>query len=104
MSFRHLFAAALCVAAAPALADRIEVEPRTDHVTVFPQGASIRWNVDLAAAPAGTHQLILPGLPAGIDPSSLRIEAEGARVGSVSLQTGRPEPGSAEEQIGRAHV
>lgn len=97
MSFRHLFAAALCVAAAPALADRIEVEPRTDHVTVFPQGASIRWNVDLAAAPAGTHQLVLPGLPAGIDPSSLRIEAEGARVGSVSLQTGRPEPGSADE-------
>ncbi|RJL06065.1 DUF4139 domain-containing protein [Paracoccus siganidrum] len=97
MSFRHLFAATLCVAATPALADRIEAEPRTDHVTVFPQGASIRWNVDLAAAPAGTHQLVLPGLPAGIDPSSLRIEAEGARVGSVSLQTGRPEPGSADE-------
>ena len=97
MTFHRFLVAALCVAASPTLADRIEIQPRTDHVTIFPQGATIRWQVDLADAPQGRHELILPGLPQGMDPSALRIAAEGATNGSVALQTGRPHPGTAAE-------
>lgn len=106
MVFRIVLPVVFVLAAAPAVADRIEGQARVAHVTVFPQGAAIRWNVDLAAAP-GAHELILPDLPQGIDPSSLRIEAEGARIGAVALQSGRalpsdtPEPAAVTEARAR---
>ncbi|MBU3031096.1 DUF4139 domain-containing protein [Paracoccus marinaquae] len=96
MTVRIVFPVLFAVFAVPALAERIEGQARTEHVTVFPQGAAIRWQVDLEAA-AGTHELILPDLPQGLDPASLRVEAEGARIGSVSLQTARALPGEAPE-------
>lgn len=82
--------------AGPGFAEQIEIQPRTDHATVFPQGASVSWSVDIAADP-GTHQLILPGLPAGFDPATLRVAADGARIGAISLQSNRALPGSADE-------
>lgn len=96
MTIRIFFPVLFTIIAAPAWAERIEAQARTAHVTVFPQGASIRWQVDLTAAP-GTHELLLPDLPRGLDPSSLRIAADGARIGSVSVQTARALPGDAPE-------
>lgn len=93
--FRTYLTGLACLfAATPALAERIEAGLRTDHVTIFPQGAEIRWSVDVDA-PAGIHDLILPDLPQGLDPSSLRVSAEGAAIGSVALQSERALPGSA---------
>lgn len=96
MPARILYPLLLTLIAAPAMAERIETQPRTAHVTVFPTGAAIDWQVDLDVAP-GTHQLVLPGLPQGLDPSGLRLRAEGARIGAVSLQTDRALPDEAPE-------
>lgn len=96
MSARILSSVLFVLIAAPALAERIEMQPRTTHVTVFPQGAAIDWRIDLDAAP-GTHELVVPGLPQGLDPASLRLQADGAHIGAVSLQTTRALPGNAPE-------
>lgn len=90
---RNLLAALLCTCLTPAaaLADRIQAEAPVTRVTIFGEGAQITRTVTLAA-PAGRHEIILPGLPAGIDPNSLRISATGAELGSVALQQGRALP------------
>lgn len=77
--------------AAPALADRIQVQAPPSHVTLYPDGASVTRIVQVEL-PEGAHQLVLPGLPPGTDPASLRIIAEGARLGAVALQQGRALP------------
>lgn len=96
MSSRIALSILIAAIASPGLADRIEGQPRTDHVTVFPRGATIGWSIDVAA-PAGLHDLVLPGLPQSIDPASLRLSAEGARIGAFALQSERALPGSAPE-------
>lgn len=90
---RNLLAALLCtcLTAPAALADRIQADAPVTRVTIFGEGAQITRTVTLAA-PAGVHEVILPGLPAGIDPNSLRISATGATLGSVALQQGRALP------------
>lgn len=93
MFIRHLAALLCATAAMPALADRIDATARTTHVTVFPQGAAIDWRVDLTAEP-GRHEVILPDLPQGLDPSSLRLAATGARIGAFALQSDRALPGT----------
>ena len=84
---------ALCAPAwvTAASAAQIEATGRVSHVILYPQGAQVTRRLDLTAPP-GSHEVILPGLPEGIDPDSLRIAAEGARIGSVSLQQGRALP------------
>lgn len=76
----------------PALADRIEASAPVRAVTLYPWGAQVTRIVDLSA-PAGTHDIVIPGLPADIDPASLRVRAEGATLGAVSLQQSRTQPG-----------
>jgi uncharacterized protein (TIGR02231 family) len=48
-----------------------------DRVTVFPQGADITRTASFDL-PAGEHRIILAGLPAGIDPNSIRVEGDGS--------------------------
>jgi uncharacterized protein (TIGR02231 family) len=85
----RLFLAAL-VAAAPALADTIEVAAPVTAVTLYPQGATVTRTAAFTA-PAGTHELIVPGLPAGLAAEDLRVTApDGVSVGAVSLVSGRP--------------
>lgn len=107
MPFRFAFPILISAIAAPAMADRLEEQAQTSHVTVFPQGASVEWSVELSAAP-GKHELVLPNMPQGIDPNSLRVEAEGARVGAVAVQSSRALPGDAPESSAvtdaRSHV
>lgn len=83
--------AALC---SPAFADQIETAAPVREVTVFPWGASVTRSAELTV-PAGKHELVIPGLPEGTDPATLRVTADGAVLGAVSLQEGRALPSDA---------
>jgi uncharacterized protein (TIGR02231 family) len=81
------------VAFAPlALCAELALNSRIDAVTVFPDAAAIT-RLGEVKVPAGQHVLLLRGLPAAIDPASIRIEGrtEGAdtgalRIGSVDVR------------------
>jgi uncharacterized protein (TIGR02231 family) len=53
-----------------------------NHVTVFPQGADVTREATYDV-PAGEHRIILSGLPASIDPNSIRVEGDGS--GSLEI-------------------
>ncbi|NHF72125.1 mucoidy inhibitor MuiA family protein [Paracoccus xiamenensis] len=91
---RFLLSTVAILATAPALADTFEVQAPVTAATLYPQGASVirSGRLDL---PAGSHQLVIPGLPADTDPAGMRVVAEGATIGAVSLQTGRALPDGA---------
>lgn len=72
------------------LADIIDAPARVSEATLYPWGASVTREVAITPA-AGQHELVVPGLP-DIDPASLRVQAEGVRVGSMAVQTQRPLP------------
>jgi uncharacterized protein (TIGR02231 family) len=57
---------------------------KIDAVTVYPQGADVTRvvTVDL---PQGGHRILLTGLPANIDPQSIRVE--GAGTGQVEISS-----------------
>jgi uncharacterized protein (TIGR02231 family) len=94
--------AALC-AAAPALAADIETPSRVDSVTLYP-GAALATRIAEIALPAGSSRLILRGLPAGLDPASLRASGAGEQavtIGAVDLRKSpAPAPdGAVEAQL-----
>jgi uncharacterized protein (TIGR02231 family) len=68
-------AVAALICASPALAADITFSAKVDAVTVFPDGAMVT-RAGEASLPAGEHVLILKGLPAGVDPASVRVEAK----------------------------
>lgn len=78
-------------ATVPALAEQFQAAGPVRQATIFPNGAMVTREVQIDL-PAGTHQLIIPGLPDGFDPGSLRVVAEGASVGAVGLQQQRALP------------
>lgn len=88
---RHILFASVFLAASPALADVIETTATPVAVTLFPQNASVTRLATLDL-PAGIHQIVIPGLPPGTDPDLLRVNAQGATLGTFSLQTARPLP------------
>ncbi|WBU62852.1 DUF4139 domain-containing protein [Paracoccus aerodenitrificans] len=94
---RHLLASAALLAAAPAFAERFEVSAPVRAATLYPQGASVTREIGLDL-PAGSHELIVTGLPAGTQPAGLRISAENAVIGAVNLQHDRALPDTAPEQ------
>ena len=79
-----------------ALADRIDLNAPASSVIVYPDGASVTRSVEFTA-PAGQHQIVIPDMPPGTDAAALRIEAEGATLGSVELQSARNLPDHAAE-------
>ncbi|SFX45249.1 conserved hypothetical protein [Paracoccus pantotrophus] len=106
---RHLLISTAILLAGPALADRIETVARVTEVTVYPWGAGVTREATLDL-PAGAHELVIPGMPAGVDPASLRIAAEGAVIGATGLQQERalpetpaksPELRAAEDEVRR---
>lgn len=106
---RHLLISTAILLAGPALADRIETTARVTEVTVYPWGAGVTREADLDL-PAGAHELVIPGMPAGLDPASLRISAEGAVIGATGFQQERalpetpaksPELRAAEDEVRR---
>lgn len=106
---RHLLISTAILLAGPALADRIETTARVTDVTVYPWGAGVTREAALDL-PAGSHELVIPGIPEGIDPASLRITAEGAVIGATGVQQERalpetpaksPELQSAQDEVRR---
>lgn len=88
---RYLLCTAIFIAAGPALSDVIEMTAAPVAVTLYPQGASVT-RVAAQDVPGGVHQIVIPGLPAGTDPNSLRVNAKGLTLGAFSLQTARALP------------
>ncbi|MFC3571364.1 DUF4139 domain-containing protein [Paracoccus simplex] len=88
---RHLLLSTTILFAGPALADRIETTARVTDVTVYPWGAGVTREAALDL-PAGAHELVIPGIPEGVDPASLRILGEGAVIGAVGFQQERALP------------
>ena len=89
---RHLLiSAAACLIAGPVWAEQITAQAPVTAVTVYTEGASVTRVIDISAR-AGKHEIIIPGLGENTDPASLRVSAEGATIGAVSLQMGRIAP------------
>lgn len=75
--------------AAPAFAAELETSSRIDSVTVYPDGATVTRliNIDLAA---GDHTVLARDFPLSLDPASLRVEGEGARLTIGAIDAGVP--------------
>ncbi|MDP3602221.1 MAG: mucoidy inhibitor MuiA family protein [Bosea sp. (in: a-proteobacteria)] len=75
------FAAALVLAPSFAGAAEIELASRIDRVTVYPDGAVVT-RLGKAELLQGASQIVLRGLPAMIDPASIRVEGRGSAAGA----------------------
>jgi uncharacterized protein (TIGR02231 family) len=70
------------IVGAPALAAEIEAKSRVDAVVVYPDAALVTRVLDIDL-PAGASTLVVRGLPASVDPASLRVA--GAAAGQVAI-------------------
>lgn len=71
-----------------ALAADLPMPSRIDAVTVFPDAAAVT-RLGEVRVPAGQHVVLLRGLPATIDPASIRIEGSGdgqLLIGSADIR------------------
>lgn len=78
---RSHIAAALIVAPSFAGAAETELASRIDRVTVYPDGAVVT-RLGRAELMQGASQIVLRGLPAAIDPASIRVEGRGFSQGA----------------------
>lgn len=83
-----LMATASLMAIASADAATIEAASRVSDVTLYPDAAIVKrqFTVDV---PAGEHEILLPDLPAALDPASLRIDGSAAErvvIGNVEFR------------------
>jgi uncharacterized protein (TIGR02231 family) len=99
----------LCVAtiaiatAVPAMAAEIETSSQVDAVTVYPDGATVTRVIRLDL-PAGDSTLLAHDFPLSLDPSSLRVEGEGAArlvIGAVDARAPGPALPANRPQIDR---
>lgn len=80
----------LALLATPALSDTIEAPGPVTAVTLYPSGATVTRTVTFTA-PAGTHDIVVPGLPYTLAAEGLRVTApEGVVIGAISLAEARP--------------
>lgn len=87
-------AAALVLAPGLAGAAETELSSRIDRVTVYPDGAVVT-RLGKAELLQGASQIVLRGLPAAIDPASIRVEGKGSGAFSVGAVDVRLTPGEA---------
>ncbi len=89
MISRLVLALLATVAAAPlSLAADISLPSRIDAVTVFPDAAAVT-RLGEAKLPAGQHVVLLRGLPATLDPASIRVEGQAdgpLTIGSADIR------------------
>ncbi|MBV8837058.1 MAG: mucoidy inhibitor MuiA family protein [Alphaproteobacteria bacterium] len=89
--------------AMPVLAGDIDVRSAIDAVTVYPDGATVTRMVTVDL-PAGDSTLIARDFPPGLDPSSLRVEGEGAgaiTIGAIDARPPRAERPAAAPELER---
>lgn len=80
-------AAFLPVLGSPVQADEIKAEAPIVAVTVFPDRAEVTRRVEIDL-PAGEHEIVLEGLPDGLDARSIRVDGEGTgplELGAVKV-------------------
>jgi uncharacterized protein (TIGR02231 family) len=87
-------AAALVLAPGLAGAAETELSSRIDRVTVYPDGAVVT-RLGRAELLQGASQIVLRGLPATIDPASIRVEGKGSGAFAVGAVDVRLVPGEA---------
>lgn len=87
-------AAALIFAPSLVGAAEIELASKIDHVTVYPDGAVVT-RLGKASLLEGVSQIVLRGLPASVDPASIRVEAQGNGAFSIGAVDIRQVPGEA---------
>jgi uncharacterized protein (TIGR02231 family) len=87
-------AAALVLAPGLAGAAETELSSRIDRVTVYPDGAVVT-RLGRAELLQGASQIVLRGLPATIDPASIRVEGKGSAAFSIGAVDVRLTPGEA---------
>ena len=86
---RLFLTTSLMALAAPALADTFTGEARVDTVTIYPGLVTVSRLVTLDL-PAGSHEIIVPGLPQSLATEGLRLSApQGVQVGAVNLSYDR---------------
>ncbi|MBI1220633.1 MAG: mucoidy inhibitor MuiA family protein [Rhodobacteraceae bacterium] len=90
-------------------AETIAARSHITRVTVFPGLAQITREVTVAG-PAGMNQLVVPDLPAGVVPATLRVVGQGVTIGAVNVLSGRqpatadltaPEVKAAQDEVDR---
>ena len=100
----------LGLAPVSAWAETIETSAPVTEATLFGYGAMLTRHATFTA-PAGSHEILISGLPAGTDAATLRIHApQGVTLGAISLADGRlpvaeaaqrPEVEAAEAEVRR---
>jgi len=98
---KYGLAAALVIAPGLAGAAETELSSRIDRVTVYPDGAVVT-RLGKAELMQGASQIVLRGLPAAIDPASIRIEAKGEGSFAVGAVDVRVTPGEAKPVLDAA--
>ncbi|MGO4736003.1 mucoidy inhibitor MuiA family protein [Bosea sp. 2KB_26] len=91
-------AAALIFAPSLASAAEIELPTRIDRVTVYPDGAVVT-RLGKAELLQGASQVVLRGLPAAVDPASIRVEGKGDGAFAIGAVDVRPVPGDARQGL-----
>ena len=91
---RSHIAAALILAPGLASAAETELSSRIDRITVYPDGAVVT-RLGKAELLQGVSQVVLRGLPATIDPASIRVDGKGDGAFSVGAVDVRVTPGDA---------
>lgn len=100
---RHFLLAGLLLSMIPGAADAASIDVRStiDSVTVYPDGASVTRviKVDL---PSGDSVLRAQDFPPGLDPASLRVEAEATTrliIGAIDARPPRAERPAASPEL-----
>ncbi|WP_157732940.1 mucoidy inhibitor MuiA family protein [Bosea sp. AS-1] len=91
---RNHIAAALFLMPGMAAAAETDLDSRIDRVTIYPDGAVVT-RLGKATLLQGASQIVLRGLPATIDPASIRVEGKGDGAFSVGAVDVRITPGDA---------
>jgi len=106
--FRLFLTTSLMALSTPAFADTFTGEAKVDTVTIYPGLVTVSRLVTLDL-PAGSHEIIVPGLPQSLATESLRLSApQGVQVGAINLSHDRlpvtPDQTSPEVQAAKDEV
>ncbi len=91
-----IFATALFPLATPLWADDIRLNAPVTAATLYSEGATLTREVPFSA-PAGTHDILIANLPESLDPMSVRVALDGAKLGAVTVRHERTLPNAQED-------